>query len=142
MTTLFISHSSEDKSWANEMRDELHNQGYTALFLDSHPDDGISVGAKWQKELYRILRQSRGLVVLCTTNWLASPWCVAEVIIARERDKKIFMLVTADITDLRQIMAAQGNGAILQVPDFLKDTQFISLAGLTRDDGYKRLWRG
>jgi formylglycine-generating enzyme required for sulfatase activity len=142
MTTLFISHSSKDKSWAYEMRDELRNQGYTALFLDSHPDDGISAGAEWEKELYRFLRQSRGLVVLCTTNWLASPWCVAEVMIARERDKKVFMLVTADITDQRQVMVAQDNSAMLRVPDFLKDTQFISLAGLTRDDGYKRLWRG
>ena len=37
MTTLFISHSSKDKAWANEVRDWLHAEHYEAVFLDSHP---------------------------------------------------------------------------------------------------------
>jgi hypothetical protein len=46
MTTLFISHSSKDKAWAERVREALRSQGYQSLFLDSHPDDGIHVGAK------------------------------------------------------------------------------------------------
>ena len=29
-----------------------------------------------------------------------------------------------------------------QIPDFLKDTQFVSLAGVTEDEAYQRLLRG
>jgi hypothetical protein len=43
------------------------------------------------------LRQSRGVVVLCSANWLASLWCVAEAMMARERKQRVFLLATADI---------------------------------------------
>lgn len=130
MTTLFISHSSKDKEWAEQIHKALRGQGYQSLFLDSHPDDGIHAGAEWEQTLWQRLRQSRGVVVLCTANWLASPWCVAEAMMARERGKSVFMLVTAE--------AAHGQ----RIPDFLKDTQFIPLAGLTVEETYGRLWRG
>ena len=71
MTTLFISYSSKEKGWAEEVRQALRDQGYQSLFLDSHPDDGIHAGAKWEQTLWQRLRQSRGVVVLCTANWLA-----------------------------------------------------------------------
>ena len=45
MTTLFISHSSKDKGWAERMHAALAGGGYQCLFLDSHPDDGIHAGA-------------------------------------------------------------------------------------------------
>jgi hypothetical protein len=72
MTTLFISHSSKDKAWAEDIRGTLRGQGYQPLFLDSHPDDGIHAGAKWEQTLWQQLRQSRGVVVLCTANWLGN----------------------------------------------------------------------
>ena len=78
MTTLFISHSSKDKAWAERTHRALSDGGYQCLFLDSHPGDGIHAGADWEQMLYQRLRQSRGVVVLCSANWLASPWCVAE----------------------------------------------------------------
>jgi hypothetical protein len=72
MTTLFISHSSKDKEWAERVHKALSDSDYQC-FLDSHPDDGIHAGAVWEQTLYRGLRQSRGVVVLCSVNWLASP---------------------------------------------------------------------
>jgi formylglycine-generating enzyme required for sulfatase activity len=142
MTTLFISHSSKDKAWAHEVHDRLRAQHYEALFLDSHPDDGIQAGETWEKTLYRRLRQSRGLVVLCTTNWLASPWCVAEAMMARERGKPVFMLASEDVIDDRQARASSGSKPPVQIPDFLRDTQFIPLASTTLEEGYDRLWKG
>ena len=68
MTTLFISHSSKDKAWAERMHGALSDAGYQCLFLDSHPDDGIHAGADWERMLYQRLRQSRGVVVLCTAR--------------------------------------------------------------------------
>lgn len=142
MTTIFISHSSKDKAWAEEVREALRGRGYQSLFLDSHPDDGIHAGAKWEQTLWQRLRQSRGVVVLGTRNWLSSPWCVAEAMMARERGKPVFLLAGADIVDGRQVKGAQDREQTPQIPDFLKDTQFISLAGLTAEDALGRLWRG
>lgn len=142
MTKIFISHSSKDQAWAGEVREALRGRGYQSLFLDFHPEDGIPAGAKWEQTLWQRLRQSRGLVVLCTRNWLSSPWCVAEVMIARERGKPVFLLATADIVDGRQAKGAQDVEQPPQIPDFLKDTQFISLASLTADEALGRLWRG
>ncbi len=109
------------------MREALRGQGYQSLFFDSHPDDGIHAGADWERTLYQRLRQSRGVVVLCTAHWLASPWCVAEAMMARERKRRVFLLATADVIDGRQVKGLED--AALQIPDFLKDRQFISLAG-------------
>ena len=143
MTTLFISHSSKDKAWANEIHDRLRAEHYEAVFLDSHPDDGIHAGEKWEKELYHQLRLSRGLVVLCTGNWLASPWCVAEAMMARERGKPVFMIATEHVINERgQARASSGSKPLVEIPEFLMDTQLISLAGMTLEEGYQRLWQG
>jgi TIR domain len=71
MTTLFISHSSKDKAWAERVHQVLFDSDYQCLFLDSHPDDGIHAGADWERTLYQRLRQSRGVIVLCSANWLS-----------------------------------------------------------------------
>jgi len=87
MATLFVSHSSRDAAWATRLHEALQAAGYECLFLDFHPDDGIHAGADWEQTLYQRLRQCRGVVALCTADWLQSPWCVAEALIARERGK-------------------------------------------------------
>ena len=81
-------------------------------------------------------------MVLCTANWLDSPWCVAEAMMARERGKPVFLLAAPDVLDGRQVKDIEGRDAVLRIPDFLKDTQLISLAGLTNEEALKRLWRG
>lgn len=141
MTTLFISHSSKDKAWAERTHQALTAGGYRCLFLDSHPDDGIHAGADWEQTLYQRLRQSRGVVVLCSANWLASPWCVAEAMMARERKRRVFLLATADIADGRQGKRPDGTDAP-RIPDFLKDRQFISLSGISEDEAWRRLLDG
>jgi len=141
MTTLFISHSSKDKAWAERMHQALAAGGYQCLFLDSHLDDGIHAGAEWEQALYRRLRQSRAIVVLCSANWLASPWCVAEAMIARDRGKRVFLVASADITDDRQVRAAS-DAAVPRIPAFLKDVQFVSLGRVTEEEAGRQLLRG
>ncbi len=140
MTTLFISHSSKDKAWAEQIHAALCDLGYTQLFLDSHPDDGIPVGDKWERTLWHRLRQSGAVIVLCTPNWLASPWCVAEAMIARERGKRVFLLATACVADDRQVKTGDFAEPAARIPDFLKDTQFISIADPDDDGAYQPLW--
>ena len=141
MTTLFISHSSKDKAWAERVHAALKTAGYHGLFLDSHPDDGIHAGADWEQTLYQRLRQSRGVVVLCSANWLASPWCVAEAMMSRDRGKRVFLLATADVTDDRKVKTPR-NETAPPIPDFLKDTQFVSLGSVTEEEACRRLLHG
>ena len=49
MTTLFISHGSKDKVWAERTHAALKKEGYQGVFLDSHPDDGIHAGESLEK---------------------------------------------------------------------------------------------
>ena len=142
MATLFISHSSKERPRAEWLRAALQERGFESLFLDSHPDDGIPAGSKWEQQLWRQLRLSRALVVLCTSNWLRSPWCVAEAMMARERGKPVFLLADAEVIDDRIVKDEASGAARPRLPDFLKDTQFISVAGLSDDDALQRLWRG
>lgn len=130
MSTVFISHSSRDKAWADQIHEALCGGGYTSIFLDHHPQNGIHAGAEWEKMLWRKLRQSRGVVVICTSHWLDSPYCIAEAVLARERGKPLFTLVSGDV--------ASGD----RIPDFLKGRQFISLAAITMEAAGKRLLHG
>ncbi|MFZ0257278.1 MAG: toll/interleukin-1 receptor domain-containing protein, partial [Gammaproteobacteria bacterium] len=126
MTTLFISHSSKDNDWAAELREALQEAGYQWLFLDFDPDDGIHTGEQWEQTLYQQINQCRGLVALCTDDWLRSPWCLAEAILAREKGKRIFLLVTPDVDPQK-------------VP--FPERQFLRLVDLTRGEAYGRLCR-
>ena len=137
MTTLFISHSSKDRTRADWLRTALKERGFKSLFLDSHPDDGIPAGSQWEHELWQALRRSRALVVLCTANWLRSPWCVAEAMMARERGKPVFLLADAEIVDDRIVKDEAGGASRPRLPDFLKDTQFIRVACVHLDNGFR-----
>lgn len=90
MTAIFISHSSADNPAAAEMKAWLEAQGHTSLFLDFDPEAGIRGGAAWEQTLYKNLRQCQAVIALLTPDWLASKWCFAELVQARERGKAIF----------------------------------------------------
>lgn len=121
---LFISHSAKDQRWAKKVSEYLKTVGYGSLFVAWHPDDGIHAGADWEKELYQNLRRARGVVVLCSANWLKSPWCLAEAIITREQGKRLFIIASRDITDGRY-KNAQTKKKMEYIPDFLADKQVI-----------------
>jgi hypothetical protein len=90
MTAIFISHSSTDNEASAKMKDWLEAQGHTSLFLDFDPEKGIKGGSDWEQTLYQQLRQCQAVIALLTPNWLASKWCFAELVQARERGKAIF----------------------------------------------------
>ena len=80
MSTLFISHSSKENDEALALHAKLAKEwGFQNVFLDFHEVDGIAAGKEWEQELYRRLRLCQGIVVLCSKNSLASPWCFAEI---------------------------------------------------------------
>ncbi|MGI8457633.1 MAG: TIR domain-containing protein [Propionibacteriaceae bacterium] len=90
MTHLFISHSSADRELAAQVRARLDAAGYESVFLDTDPSAGLAAGAAWEKELYRQLRSSDGVVFIGTPAAVDSRWCFAEIALARSLGTPIF----------------------------------------------------
>ena len=103
----------------------LRQQGHTSYFIDYDEKSGIRAGAEWEQALYQRLRQCQAIVALVTPDWLASKWCFAEMIQAREKGKPIFPVITKPC----------------QLPDLLRDTQKIDLIA-DPEGGYRRLALG
>jgi hypothetical protein len=51
LSSLFISHSSRDHAIAMEVSRRLRAEGYTDLFLDFDPDQGIPAGRNGEQEI-------------------------------------------------------------------------------------------
>jgi len=92
VSLFFVSHSSEDRQAASQLRERLHSWGYASTFLDFDPDEGIQVGERWEKVLYRELDRADAVIYLGTQAASASKWCAIELAIARSRSKQIFPL--------------------------------------------------
>ncbi len=121
---LLISYSTRDRAIATEVYEKLVGRKYHLPFLDYHPDSGIPGGSKWEAELRWQLKVARGLVVLCSRNWLESKWCFAELDRAREFGKKIIPLVLDDVV----------------LPSTITPYQVIHFRD-RNDAAYERLWR-
>ncbi|MBV8349939.1 MAG: toll/interleukin-1 receptor domain-containing protein, partial [Mycolicibacterium sp.] len=78
MANVFISHSSADVGWAEEIQKWLSADGHK-VFLDSDKDDGIAAGDEWQARLYERLRWADAVICVVTPPYLTSPWCAAEI---------------------------------------------------------------
>jgi hypothetical protein len=125
MSVIFISHSSQDKAFAEEIKARLKGQNHVSVFLDFDPDLGIPAGRNWERELYTQLGGCRAMIVLCSEHSMKSQWCFAEIAYARATKKHLFPVKVADCA----------------ITSLLADTQTIDLT-LDREDGYLRLWAG
>jgi len=122
MTAIFISHSSIDNKAAADMMAWLESQGHTSLFLDFDPETGISAGDDWEQTLYTNLRKCQAVIAMVTPDFLASKWCFAELVQAREGGKAIFPVKVKPCDASR----------------LLRDVQQIDLTDNV-EDGYSRL---
>ncbi|MFM8276906.1 MAG: SUMF1/EgtB/PvdO family nonheme iron enzyme, partial [Cyanobium sp.] len=95
MASIFISYTNrngEGLGWAQRMAAWLREWGYQDLFLDKDPDSGIPAAADWRRDLISKLRRCRAVIALCTPEYQASPWCMAELGIALDRGKLLIPL--------------------------------------------------
>jgi len=92
MASVFVSHSSHDLLVTERVCDQLRDAGFAALFVDFDPEQGISVGRSWERELYIQLRRADAVVFLASTASVASKWCFAEISLARSLGRPIFPL--------------------------------------------------
>jgi WD40 repeat protein/energy-coupling factor transporter ATP-binding protein EcfA2 len=92
MASLFVSHSSRDLPATKRVVERLAAEGFTALFIDFDPAQGIPAGRSWERELYVQLRKTDGVIFLASAASVASQWCFAEVSLARSLDRPVFPL--------------------------------------------------
>src|SRR5215212_2499504 len=92
MASLFVSHSSHDHDEAERVTQRLRVEGFSALFLDFDPADGIPAGRDWERELFAQLRKTDGVIFLASAASVASQWCFAEVSHARSLGRPVFPL--------------------------------------------------
>ncbi len=92
MIRVFLSHASSDLALAEEVRDDITSEGH-AVFLDSHAEGGIPLGAEWRARIYDELSRADALVCIVTGAFAASPWCVVEVAVADWTGRPVLPLV-------------------------------------------------
>ena len=88
---LFISHSSSDRIFADEVRRGLEMRGFDSWFLGV--DDP---GEETRADLERGLLEADVYVVFLSSDSLSSPWVLFEVGTAAGRRKKIVPVLLTD----------------------------------------------
>ena len=134
MSSIFISHSSHDNGWAEQIRDWLldgreqrpQEQRFRSLFLDFDPVDGIQAGERWRDQLYEHLRLCAAVIVLCSEAYAASQWCLAELGVAMASGKLVLPVRIASGTPL---------------PKLLSETQATALAVIDLEQGAASGWQ-
>lgn len=124
MSSIFLSHSSQDNGIADQVKARLEQWGYQ-VFLDFHETDGIPAGHDWKKELYAKLRQCRTVIILCSHASMASRWCFAEVTHADAQGKRVIPIKIDEV----------------QIDPILTSVQIID-ATAGWDEAYRRLKEG
>ena len=90
MSRIFISHSSADNAEAIALRDWLVTEGWSELFLDIDRKQGIDPGDLWERKLNEAASRCDAVVLLLSRSWLASPWCIKEMNLARRLNRRLF----------------------------------------------------
>ena len=92
MASVFVSHSSRDQLVTERVCERLRAAGFTALFVDFDPDQGIPAGRDWERELYAQLRRTDAVIFLATKAAVTSQWCFSEVSLARALGRPVIPL--------------------------------------------------
>lgn len=90
MSRIFISHSSKDNAKAMAFQYWLATQGWDDVFLDLDPERGLKAGQRWQDALKRASAACELVIVLISPDWAKSQWCIAEYLLARQLNKRVF----------------------------------------------------
>jgi hypothetical protein len=93
LSRIFISHSSANNAEAIALHDWLVGNGWNELFLDLHPERGLKAGERWQEELKRAANRCELVVFLISPAWAKSKWCLAEFLLAKSLNKRIFAAI-------------------------------------------------
>ncbi|WP_157269660.1 nSTAND1 domain-containing NTPase [Azohydromonas aeria] len=97
MSRIFLSHSSADEREAVALCQWLRDNGWDDVFLDVDPKRGLAAGERWQEALRRAADRCEAVLVLLSPAWAASKWCLAEFLLAKSLNKRIFAVVLHEV---------------------------------------------
>jgi formylglycine-generating enzyme required for sulfatase activity len=93
MSQIFLSHSSANNAQAIAVRDWMLTQGWDDIFLDLNPESGLKAGERWQDALKRAAERCEIVIFLVSPVWADSKWCLAEFLLAKCLNKRMFALI-------------------------------------------------
>ena len=93
MSRIFLSHSSVNSAEAIALGDWLIAHGWDDLFLDLDPERGFKAGERWQAVLKQAAERCEMVIFLVSPAWAASHWCVAEFLLAKNLNKRLFSVI-------------------------------------------------
>src|SRR4051812_31258725 len=96
MSAVFISHASQDRAKAEELKQRLGAGGFGSVFLDFDDAQGIAGGTEWERTLHVRLRGCRVLIALNSQAFCKSAWCHSEVTVAKTLNKVVLPAVIDD----------------------------------------------
>jgi formylglycine-generating enzyme required for sulfatase activity len=102
MSRIFLSHSSANNAEAIAIRDWMAAQGWDDVFLDLDPERGLRAGERWQEGLKRAAERCEMVVFVISPVWAASKWCLAEFLLAKSLNKRVFATIV-DPTPLSEL---------------------------------------
>jgi TIR domain len=97
VSRIFISHSSKNNDKAVAMQVWLRAQGWDDVFLDLDPQEGLLPGERWQDALRAAADRCQAVLLLVTSDWLASKWCLAEFLLAKQLGKRLFPVLVDEV---------------------------------------------
>jgi TIR domain len=142
---VFLSHSSANNAEAIAIRDWMIEQGWNDMFLDLDPQRGLKAGERWQDALKRAAERCEMVLFVVSPIWAASKWCLAEFLLAKNLNKRIFAVIVEptplselpiemaaewQITDLT--IGARDHHATVTVPDGKSAVVSFCTEGLER----------
>ena len=68
-------------------------QGLDDVFLDIDSDRGLAPGERWQEALKAAADRCEAVLFLVSPAWLDSRWCLAEFLLAKSLNKRIFGVI-------------------------------------------------
>jgi CHASE2 domain-containing sensor protein len=71
----------------------LTEQGFDDVFLDIDPGRGLAPGERWQEALRAASDRCEAVLCLVSPAWLDSRWCLAEFLLAKSLNKRIFGII-------------------------------------------------
>jgi hypothetical protein len=67
--------------------------GWDDVFLDLDPERGLKAGERWQEALKRAAERCELVVFLVSPVWAASKCCLAEFLLAKSLNKRVFAVI-------------------------------------------------
>jgi hypothetical protein len=90
-----LSHSVANSAKAIALTEWLKDNGWDDFFLDLHPERGLKAGERWQAALKAAVDRCELIIFLVSPEWAASKWCLAEFLLAKSLNKRVFGAIVA-----------------------------------------------